>query len=29
MQAFASNVGGNEMNKLKEKFGFEVLAKIR
>ena len=28
MQAFASNVGGNEMNKLKEKFGFEFWQKF-
>lgn len=28
MQTFASNVGGNEMNKLKEKFGFEFWQKF-
>ena len=28
MQAFASNIGGNEMNKLKEKFGFEFWQKF-
>lgn len=28
MQTFASNIGGNEMNKLKEKFGFEFWQKF-
>ena len=28
MQTLASNIGGNEMNKLKEKFGFEFWQKF-